>query len=314
VVSANVNSVAQNFTYLGQEEQNELGLNWLTFRHRNYMPEIGRFFGVDPVAGDYVTISPYQFAHNNPVWKIELEGLEGMERFGVDLINAPPSGDSGKNPSSHLPLPIGDQSSGSSSGDKSTRELVSIQKLKVEDKMVTGYPGESLDNLVTAGVQWVASKLTGDDVSKSTSQNIQLGANLLVFITSKGRNKKAGAELTEEMFKKNVDDIAEGITDINKAFSNGAQLNQGGLESAINSASYYDDIAQQGSSLFNSIVSGHIFTNGNKRTASEFITQFAKDNNLKINLDASQLKDLTSEIANGIKYSAEELAKKLFGN
>ena len=61
-------------TYLGKEISKELGLNWLSFRHRNYMPEIGRFFGVYPVAGDYVTISPYQFAHNNPIWKIELEG------------------------------------------------------------------------------------------------------------------------------------------------------------------------------------------------------------------------------------------------
>lgn len=55
----------------------ELGLDWLTFRYRNYMPEVGRFFGVDPVSGEYMSISTYQFAHNSPIWKIELEGLEG---------------------------------------------------------------------------------------------------------------------------------------------------------------------------------------------------------------------------------------------
>jgi RHS repeat-associated protein len=69
----------------------ELGLNWLTFRYRNYMPEIGRFFGVDPIAEDYMTISTYQFAHNSPVWKIELEGLEGLPGNGVvDQMNCEP--------------------------------------------------------------------------------------------------------------------------------------------------------------------------------------------------------------------------------
>lgn len=43
------------------------------------MPEIGRFFGVDPVSSEYMSISTFQFAHNNPVWKIELEGLKGIK-------------------------------------------------------------------------------------------------------------------------------------------------------------------------------------------------------------------------------------------
>jgi RHS repeat-associated protein len=68
----------------------ELGLNWLTFRHRNYMPEIGRFFGIDPVSEEYMSISTYQFAHNNPVWKIELEGLEGVSTTEPDMINREP--------------------------------------------------------------------------------------------------------------------------------------------------------------------------------------------------------------------------------
>ena len=110
-----VNGTENNYqTYLGQEFNKELGLNWLTFRHRNYMPEIGRFFGVDPVAADYVSISTYQFAHNNPISKIELEGLEGHQLYGVDVINASPLGRSAKNRAAHLPLPVGNQSGNSS--------------------------------------------------------------------------------------------------------------------------------------------------------------------------------------------------------
>ncbi len=54
------------------------------------MPEIGRFFGVDPVAAEYMSISTYQFAHNNPIWKIELEGLEGQEKQGKDVSHHEP--------------------------------------------------------------------------------------------------------------------------------------------------------------------------------------------------------------------------------
>ncbi len=77
--------------FLGQERQEELGLNWDTFRHRNYDYAIDRFFGVDPVSEEYMSISTYQFAHNNPVWKIEIEGLEGTPSNGKpDISNHEP--------------------------------------------------------------------------------------------------------------------------------------------------------------------------------------------------------------------------------
>ncbi|NDJ00139.1 hypothetical protein GWA97_13705 [Flavobacterium sp. LaA7.5] len=81
---------ALKYKYLGQERQDEMELNWDTFRYRNYDYTIGRFFGVDPISEQFYTISPYQFAHNNPIWKIELEGLEGQETQGEDKVNREP--------------------------------------------------------------------------------------------------------------------------------------------------------------------------------------------------------------------------------
>ena len=78
------------YMFLGQERQDELGLNWDTFRYRNYDSTTGRFMGVDPISEEYLSISPYQFAHNNPVWKIELEGLEGVTTTNDDIINNEP--------------------------------------------------------------------------------------------------------------------------------------------------------------------------------------------------------------------------------
>ena len=80
------------YKFVGQERQDELGINWDSFRHRNYDYAIGRFMGIDPVSEDYMSISTYQFAHNNPVWKIELEGLEGITSNNTgDIINDEPS-------------------------------------------------------------------------------------------------------------------------------------------------------------------------------------------------------------------------------
>lgn len=45
---------------------------------RNYDPALGRWMNIDPIAEKFYDISTYQFAHNNPVWKVELEGLEGI--------------------------------------------------------------------------------------------------------------------------------------------------------------------------------------------------------------------------------------------
>ncbi|WP_299627680.1 DUF6443 domain-containing protein [uncultured Tenacibaculum sp.] len=90
MVQPHGNSFAQKWDYLGQERQEELDLNWITFRYRNADPSLGRFFGVDPVSSEYMSISTYQFAHNNPVWKIEIEGLEGEPINLPDIINHEP--------------------------------------------------------------------------------------------------------------------------------------------------------------------------------------------------------------------------------
>jgi RHS repeat-associated protein len=64
------------YKFQGQELQDELGLNWYSFKWRNYMPDIGRFFNIDPLAEDYSYQSPYNFSENRVIDGIELEGLE----------------------------------------------------------------------------------------------------------------------------------------------------------------------------------------------------------------------------------------------
>ncbi|WP_169628037.1 RHS repeat domain-containing protein [Flavobacterium soli] len=66
------------YKYQGQERQDELSLNWDSFKWRNYDYAIGRFMSLDPLAEDYSFQSPYTFCENKPIAYRELEGLEGV--------------------------------------------------------------------------------------------------------------------------------------------------------------------------------------------------------------------------------------------
>ncbi|WP_025741031.1 DUF6443 domain-containing protein [Aquimarina pacifica] len=62
-----------------QEEQNELGLNWIQFKWRNHDPAIGRFMTIDPLTEDYMDWGGYVFSGNRVIDARELEGLEPVE-------------------------------------------------------------------------------------------------------------------------------------------------------------------------------------------------------------------------------------------
>lgn len=64
------------YKYQGQERQDELGLNWDSFKWRNYDYAIGRFMSIDPLAEDYPYNSTYAFQENRMGMGRELEGLE----------------------------------------------------------------------------------------------------------------------------------------------------------------------------------------------------------------------------------------------
>ncbi len=112
-----------------------------------------------------------------------------------------------------------------------------------------------------------------------------------------------------------LDDIA-GLSDeiitLNKKYSNGSLLS-GSPESAINTASYYDDIADQGSSIFKTIIQNHMFENGNKRTAVDFLKSFAEKNSINIRLSSDELLDLATKIANKEVSEVSEITKLIRG-
>ena len=68
------NSIGQEYLYNGKEKQNELGLDWLDYGARMYMPEIGRFFVSDRFSEKYHSLSQYNYVANNPINSTDKNG------------------------------------------------------------------------------------------------------------------------------------------------------------------------------------------------------------------------------------------------
>ena len=64
--------------YNDKELFDDADLNWYDYGFRSYDPKIGRFPQLDPLTWDYPELTNYQYASNDPILNIDLDGLEGV--------------------------------------------------------------------------------------------------------------------------------------------------------------------------------------------------------------------------------------------
>ncbi len=76
---------SDRFRYNGKEYQKDHGL--YEYRFRWYDAAVARFIQVDPLADDYTYKSTYDYAENEPISNIDLDGLEKLK--GINENNTP---------------------------------------------------------------------------------------------------------------------------------------------------------------------------------------------------------------------------------
>ena len=64
------------FTFTNKQLDEDGGLDWYYFGARFYDAEVGRFLGVDPLAGKYPGLNPYHYTMNNPLIYVDPDGKE----------------------------------------------------------------------------------------------------------------------------------------------------------------------------------------------------------------------------------------------
>jgi len=72
----------------GKELQDDFNLFWYDYKFRFYDQQIGRFHSIDRLSEKFYNWTPYQYCSNNPISKVEIDGLEGLY-FHKDLQNSP---------------------------------------------------------------------------------------------------------------------------------------------------------------------------------------------------------------------------------
>lgn len=85
----NEGNVDNKHLYNDKELWDDADLNWYDYGFRNYDPQIGRFPQLDPLTDDYPHYTPFQYAGNEPIANVDLDGLEeklvikGLETVGT---------------------------------------------------------------------------------------------------------------------------------------------------------------------------------------------------------------------------------------
>jgi RHS repeat-associated protein len=74
-------------TFQEQKFDDDLGINYYSFKWRNHDPQIGRFIEIDPLSEKYVYNSTYAFSENKVTGHRELEGLEAWSVNPVTLAD-----------------------------------------------------------------------------------------------------------------------------------------------------------------------------------------------------------------------------------
>jgi len=79
--------VQNEYLYNDKEMIGDAELEWYEYGFRNFDPQIGRFTELDPLTDNFTVLTPYQYAGNEPIANIDLDGLEPVSSIGDFTYN-----------------------------------------------------------------------------------------------------------------------------------------------------------------------------------------------------------------------------------
>jgi hypothetical protein len=133
-----------------------------------------------------------------------------------------------------------------------------------------------------------------DEKTQGAVGKVQLAAILLV-IARKGNG---------------IQNLADDIVALNRTTNGGGVLLNSTPASAISSAMYYEAAEEQAASIFKSISHGHMFMDGNKRTAVAVFEKLSKAAGLQTTSKQEML-NVATEVTEGKLTDVSEIAKRL---
>lgn len=165
-------------TFQGQRFDDDLGINYLSFKWRNHDPQVGRFFCVDPLASKYEYLTPYQFSSNNPITMRELEGLEGVKHDEVDPTTGKLIRHVVEKNVVVLKEPTNDKFSKRKNANIEKRNNAKIEEVKTElNEYYNGNGGKGLKNSANETVLYKFTVIGIDDFSNKGLTKKERNAN-----------------------------------------------------------------------------------------------------------------------------------------
>ncbi|MEP5363811.1 MAG: type II toxin-antitoxin system death-on-curing family toxin, partial [Reichenbachiella sp.] len=262
------------FGYQGQFAEEDKETGFTHFEAREYDAKIGRWLSMDP-AKEFS--SPYLSHGNNPIVFIDKDGRS------INPFN------------------------GYGTWFKSSATLRAEAHAISSQENPHRYGNDPLTDIP----QYLAFEVTR--VGK-------LALNFLDQISGGGADLMPGPMAivgAEANFIRYLDDLAnvakfsDHVVELNKLTQGGGNLLNGTVDQIVNSASYYDDVVDQGSAIFRSIIKNHTFEDGNKRTAIAALRDFFSRNSINLNMSDDALLKMTLEIESGALDDVSKISSSL---